>query len=976
MYVLNHLIENAPPKLRFILSAREPVPLPAVYHPKSHLAVITNEDLAFGLEEVADLYEQVLKLPVSYDTARKVHSMTGGWVLGVVLLGVHLSKQTVESPSEEWLHKGRAEIMSYFRRMIFTPLQQRLHQPLLRLSLLETMPVQLAKELTNLPDIGAELGQLARRNIFMRSLSPECGMYRMHHLFRDFLREKARETLSPEDIQAVYRQAGRFFFRNVQMSQSLRYFVLARDYKEVERVLQAGGMRLLAENKTSALLDILSEIPEQELSRLGWAPLCLALAYLDFSPAKALPLLSISLAYFSGQRDQLGELLSVANIIAVRIATTGHCREDEELLPRAEELFAQAQDALDPFAAILVARGLAMGYGFLRADIATATRYATLALTLARKNHLVNFEAAVLMVMGCPGMFTGDRSLAHLWLEQAAALVNRPEVGSFNRLGIRVMLSSHLFHDSQFDNYFDQKKRLVEEAGMALCSQSMAGPSTSIWEMDIAINQGKPDDVQKLAARALREPLGPHLRSQVLQLQAVGLAMGGQPGQALAAAAEATSLREQAGGAYFIILNTLLTGLTMSLCGDHTLAIELLTHAIESARRMPAEHLEACGLMHRGAVYLGLGEHEAAAKDVEFGLELMRRNACKHLWAWAPGSIRAVLGFAVARGIETDYARALAAERIDTGFREDGTEIPLLTVNTLGDFTIQRKGVPILHAEDFTPAQRELLYMLLASPGLKLSQETAQLYFWPESADESAKANLHTLVSRLRKVLAKVLPENMVQDYLVRDKGVVWLAHCRVDAHEFLECVKRGLGHWDLRELWQAGNAFTHANALWKGEYAQGLMGEDGVCHFRTSLTKTLVNLALTWEGQLADAGRPQAAIDLVEKALGADPLNESLWIRLYRLHGRLSAIQARQVLHRFAAVLKSEDYSEKEIPALVDRVAGVPHSGPLPKNGMFNTGTFLGTSGPHRGLLPVPRGSRNHGHDNGSGVVRLLGEL
>jgi ATP/maltotriose-dependent transcriptional regulator MalT/DNA-binding SARP family transcriptional activator len=922
LYVLNYLIENAPPKLRFILSTREPIALPAVYRTENNLAVITNEDLAFGLGEIADFFEQVLALPVSYDTARTVHSITGGWVMGVVLLGLHLAQKTAEPLLEEWLHEGRREIRGYFRRMIFTPLEQRLHLPLLRLSLLEVIPVQLAKELTNIHDIGAELDHLAQRNIFIRSLGPGFDIYGMHHLFRDFLREKARETLSSEDIQHIYRQAGLYFYRKAMMAQALRYLVLAEDYREVERVLQGSGMSMLAENQTATLVDIISEIPSQELNRLGWAPFVLGLAYLDFSPARALPLLSSAYAYFSGQRDELGELLSLAHIISVHITTIGHHREAEGHLARAGELFAKLSDSLDSFATISLARSLAMGYGFILADNATATSYATHALTVAREIHLVNFKAALLTVMGSLGIFVGDRSLSHLWLEQAAALVYRPEVGSFNRLGVRMMLLDHLFHDGQFDNYLDQKKQLVEEVGMKLFSQSITRPSTFIWEMDIAINQGKLDEVLKIAVQALQEPLSPHIRSQVMQLQAVALAMRGHTGQALEAAAEATNLRAQSGGEYFITLNTILTGLTNGICGDHAKAIELLTEGIENARHMPAEYLESCGLMHRGALYLSLGEHEAAAKDIETGLQIMRRNAYKHFWAWAPGSIRAVLGFAVARGIEADYARILAAERIDTDFREDGKEIPLLTVNTLGEFTILCKGIPILRAEDFTPAQRDLLYMLLSSPGLKIAQETAQLYFWPDSNEEAAKVNLHTLVSRLRKVLAKVLPENMVQDYLIQDKGLVWLARCRVDSHEFLDCVKRGLGHCEQQEFWQAGNAFTCANALWKGEYASGLLGEDRVYHFRTTLTKALVNMALVWEGQLVDADRLQPAIDLVEKALGADPLNESLWILLYRLHGRLSAIQARLVLHRFATLLRSEDYSEKEIPALVERIA------------------------------------------------------
>ena len=699
----------------------------------------------------------------------------------------------------------------------------------------------------------------------------------------------------------------------------MRYLAKAGDYDAIEEVLQHSGTSLLAANQSATLVAILGEIPEPDLARLGWVAFYLALAHLDFTPARALPLLSTALKVFSARQDEHGELLCLAHIISIHITTTGHYREGEALLARAEKLFSQTSETLDAYTTILLARSLAMGRGILLGDTDSAARYATLALTLAGKEQRVNFEASLLLVTGYIRIFAGQHILARSWLEQAAAIIHRPEVGTFNGLAIRMMLFNFLYIDGDFANYFDQKNQLISAIGIELVSQSIAGPFCYIWEMDIAINQGRFEDALGLAdqALALQPPLSPHLHSQVLHLQSVVLALEHQTGLALAVAEESTALREQSGGLYFVTLNKLLVGLTQGLCGNYDLAIELLTDGIESARRMPTPYLEACGLMHRGSIHLNHGNHEEARKDIESGLGLMRRNGFRHFWAWTPQAIETVLGFAVSEKIEVDYARTLAAERIDAALQDDGTAVPRIEFRILGGFTILCRGVPLLNAEDLTPQQRELLCLLCASPGMKMANETVQLHFWPDSPLAEAKANLDALMARLRKTLGDALPEYAAHGYLHRDKGMLWLTHCRVDALEFLQAIKDGLDHSRRREFWQAGNAFTRACALWQGEYAPGIAGEDVVRTFRDTLAANMVRMALAWCGQLAGAGRLQKAIDFAEEALRADPLNDSLWALLYRLHGRRSAIQARHVLKRFAGVLKAEDYPEDEIVAL-----------------------------------------------------------
>jgi len=926
LFILNYLVENAPPRLHFILSGREPLPLPVWRSAPGGRAPIRfgNRELAMNDKEVTEFFHRVCQRPLSHAAIQEISANTEGWVMGILLHGLRMMQGASLSPASEQAGMESLDILEYFRREICALLEPRLHGPLLILSLLEEIPVALARTLTGAPGIGDDLGRLAARNVFIRPLDPDSTIFSLHHLFRQFLREKAKDELPPETIRRIYRQAGQFFCRQGDQSRALRYQLRAGNYEAMEAVLQKSGAAMLAANQSASLAAILGEVPEPDLARLGWASFFLALAHLDFAPARALPLLNQALAVFTARRDEHGELLCLAHIISIHITTTGHYREGEKLLARAEHLFSRISATLDASTMILLARSLAMGHLIFLADTDTATRYARLALNLARQEGLVNFEAALLMVMGYVRIFAGQLSLARLWLEQAAAIVHCPEVGTFNGLTIRMMLFNFLFHDGDFGNYFDQKNQLIAAIGNALVSQSITGPFCYVWEMDIAINQGRFEDALGLAAQALAldPPLSSHLHSLVLQLQAVVLALRGQSGPALEAAAESERLREQAGGLYFVTLNKLLVGLTHGLCGRHDRAVALLTAGIDHARRMPTDYLEACGLLHRGQVHLDRADHRQAHRDIEAGLGLMRKNAYRHLWAWTPRAIQAVLGFAVARGIEPGYARALAAARIDAALQEDGAAIPRLEFRALGGFAILYRGAPLLDAEDLTPAQRELLCLLLASPGLKIAQESIQFHFWPDSPQASAKAKLDTMMSRLRKTLAGVLPAETAYCHLHRDKGMIRLAHCRVDALDFLEAADRGLEHSRMQEFWQAGNAFAKADARWRGEFAPGITGEDRIRTFRDTLARTLAQMAQTWCEQLAGAGRLQPAIEFAEKALAADPLNDPLWALLYRLHGRRSAIQARRILNRFAELLRAEDFSEDEIAELIEAIA------------------------------------------------------
>lgn len=795
-----------------------------------------------------------------------------------------------------------------------------IQQALLVVSLLEDIPVDLAVKLTGVSSIGVDLSDLARRNYFIRSLSQDKTSFCMHHLFQDFLRDKVMLDFTSEQIQQIYQQAGEYCFRYNNIAQSLSYLLRAKDYDSVELVLKESGMTFLATNQTATLSSLLQQIPTASLHSQGWSCFFWALATLDSAPANALPLLEIALQVFSRRQDKVGEMISLAHMISIHVTTTGHYREGEESLYRAEELFFQIDDDLDPATTILVVYSLAIGYCIFLADIDKATRYSSLGLSLAHQEKLVNLEAAMLMIKGYIEIFAGRTSLAFGYLEQAAPYVYRPEVGMFNSLAIRMMLFNFLFHNGDFVNYFDQKNLLIDAVGNPMISQSIAGPFCYVWEMDIAINQGKYEKSLELAHLALnqRPLLTPHMRGQILQLRAVVHALKHDYDIALIDAEESLRLREQAGGQYFITLNNILVGLAVALSGQQEYGLKLLGGAIDTARQMPTEYLEACGLLHRATIHLKLGNDAMAVEDISLGLRLMRRNNYLHFWGWNPEAIEEVLTIAAIHQIEFEYARVLAAECINMSLLDVGRAVPQLVIRTLGGCTIEYCGKILLQPENFTPLQRELLCLLFVAPGLKLSQETIQLHFWPDSSAHTAKMKFDTMVSRLRKTIANALSEDIAFLYINREKGMLWLANCRVDALEFLSVVKRAQEHLRLQEHWQAGNNFALALKMWQGEFLPGVSGDSNACALRTELVKSLSSLVIMWSDLLVKTGRVDYAITVTERALLSDPLNEKLYSILYRLEGRSSSVRAFQVKKRFTSVLLNEGYALDEIDELV----------------------------------------------------------
>jgi len=243
----------------------------------------------------------------------------------------------------------------------------------------------------------------------------------------------------------------------------------------------------------------------------------------------------------------------------------------------------------------------------------------------------------------------------------------------------------------------------------------------------------------------------------------------------------------------------------------------------------------------------------------------------------------------------------------------------LLEIRSLGRCELQFGSQMVPWAESFSPAQRMLLAALLAAPDGRVSQETVQLGFWPDTSPSRARSNFDSLMTRLRKTLEQELQGIDVRRHLQLSRGIICLENVRIDAHEFQRLAAKGLQQAAAGELWQAEIAFSAAFSLWQGTFLPGDFGCESATYYQDELEQLYLETSQQFARILADGERYQEAVKLLRYALRYNPTHDGI-IRLcyLLLLAQEHHAQARQLLDQYAKSLSREKFSAEEIRGII----------------------------------------------------------
>ncbi|MDG5468645.1 response regulator [Deltaproteobacteria bacterium IMCC39524] len=244
-----------------------------------------------------------------------------------------------------------------------------------------------------------------------------------------------------------------------------------------------------------------------------------------------------------------------------------------------------------------------------------------------------------------------------------------------------------------------------------------------------------------------------------------------------------------------------------------------------------------------------------------------------------------------------------------------------LMVKTLGRCELRVGNRSLSWTDEFSPAQRQLMAMLVGSSSGKISQEEVQVSLWPDSTSTRARSSFDSLLSRVRRTLDQTLAPFDSKKYLVVKRSYLCLEHSLIDAHEFRRLIRKANLQISAGEWWPAEITFSSAFSLWRGTFVPGDFGSDAAIIFQDELEQLYLDSSQTFARLLAQNERYEEAAKLLRDALRYEPTNDGVVRLLYSLClAQDSPGKANQVIKQYSEALVRENFPAHDIEdALLD---------------------------------------------------------
>jgi len=257
-----------------------------------------------------------------------------------------------------------------------------------------------------------------------------------------------------------------------------------------------------------------------------------------------------------------------------------------------------------------------------------------------------------------------------------------------------------------------------------------------------------------------------------------------------------------------------------------------------------------------------------------------------------------------------------AADAVEIPARSGDAAAALVHLAVLGPITVATEGGPV--GAGMRSGSYGVLALLAAHPrGRTREQLAADLY--PDVNPESADNQVRTATTTIRRVLRQATGHDEAK-FILYDAGT---GLYRLDP----DTVEVDL--WHMLTAIQAANTATddqeclaalrQAAEDYQGDFALGQDGAWALDYATTYRHQILSVYARTAE--ILEADQPEQAIAVLEAAIGRDPVNEELYQRVMRIHGRLGRPDA---VRRTMQVLEDRlaDLGEAEPSEATRRVA------------------------------------------------------
>lgn len=259
--------------LRLVITTRADPPLPLHrIRVTGNLTEIRGPDLAFTLDEAADLFRQQ-GFDLDPDQVGQLHRRTEGWSAGLGLAALSLDRADPAAGIDRATGTDRA-IADYLFGEVVEQVTPADREFLLRTSVVDRLSPDLADQLAGRTDGARVLTRLLADNAFVTGLDDTWVVY--HPLLRELLRHRLT-TDHPDLVPDLHRRAAAWLAANGEPIESLRYSIRAGDWDQAGLTLLS-CVTLIVSAQAPTLAATVRPLADRASTHPGLFPLIAACA--------------------------------------------------------------------------------------------------------------------------------------------------------------------------------------------------------------------------------------------------------------------------------------------------------------------------------------------------------------------------------------------------------------------------------------------------------------------------------------------------------------------------------------------------------------------------------------------------------------------------------------------------------------------------------------------------------------------------
>ena len=886
---INRFVQMMDENCHLIISSRTLIVFPdlSLMVARDQLEGLSLIELAFQVNEIQALFEQVHHLSLSETAARELVAETEGWITGL-----QLSNLTRVQGMADRLRLARASgvgLFDYLGQQVLDQQPLALRDFLLCSSLLGEFDAELCAAvlgpLSPQPKNWQELIKtVLHDNLFVLPVGVEGQWLRYHHLFQDFLQARLKQE-RPDQVNPILYRLAQVYEQRGEWEKARHVYQTLDDVEALADMIERAEPSMVQ----TALLTLgnwLDDLPPPLLKK---RPRLLSLrgnvACLQGDVQGGLSLFDHAEVTFRSQADASGLAVTLVRR-AIAHGVLGDYKASLQDADEALQLTEVAEALQAAHAEAQRVKGLTLHrLGQVRQALEWLERSLDLYSSLDRTRNI----PALLMETGMAYRAIGKLEPARLSYEKALAMWQKEgsltwQANLLNNLGVLHHTEGNYVEAlSTLEQGLDCARRSGYARMEAMILASMGDVYTDVEELDTAQQAYQQADEisQRISERFL---------INYLSLAQAGLArLQKNFGLARQLLDRARAWVSASGSAHVEGLLYLESGRLRLAEDDFGKAVQDLQTAAQHFARGGLTIEEGWSRLWLAAACNRAGERAAAQEQLQIALQpaslggaahslsMVARQACR----WLEGlQDETLAGRALGQLLWQSEQQASALPQIRKRLRRLARAVPIsaprLTIKALGRAQVKVNGRPLAISQWQTQEARNLFFYFLAR-SQPATKEEVGLAFWPDLPPAQLRLRFKTNMYRLRRALG--------QNAVLFEKDCYRFDHSLdydCDVHEFDDrLVQAHTG----KEAHQRIKAYQSAVELVQGPYLADI-DADWVLPERSRIEQAHMSALIRLAELYLETGAASKSLESCQRALAVDGCLEEA----YRLAMRACA--------------------------------------------------------------------------------------